>query len=61
MPSVYKGKALDICYTIIRGKAMPEKKQKTQTGYEIPIPKKDDFLKNLDKATKKSVSNSPKK
>jgi len=40
---------------------MPEKKQKTQTGYEIPIPKKDDFLKNLDKATKKSVSNSPKK
>jgi len=31
-----------------------EQKQKTKTGYEIPIPKRGDFLRNLTKAAKSS-------
>jgi len=40
---------------------MPKKKQKTQKGFEIPIPKKDEFLKNLEKTANKSASRSSKK
>ena len=29
-----------------------EKKQKTKTGYEIPIPKRSEFMRNLTKAAK---------
>jgi hypothetical protein len=29
-----------------------EQKQKTKMGYEIPIPKRDDFMRNLVKAAK---------
>ena len=31
-----------------------ERKQKTKTGYKIPIPKRGDFLRNLTKAANAS-------
>jgi hypothetical protein len=42
---------------------MTEKKQKTPKGYEIPIPTKEEFERNLKKAAKvdKSPPHSPKK
>jgi hypothetical protein len=38
-----------------------EPQQKTPKGYEIPIPKRDDFLRNLKKAAKPSGSRRPNK
>ena len=38
-----------------------EPKQKTPKDYEIPIPKRGDFLKNLKKVAKPSAANGPKK
>lgn len=34
--------------------ATKEQKQKTKSGYEIPIPKREDFMRNLTKAAKSS-------
>lgn len=39
----------------------PEKTQETEKGYEIPIPKRGDFMKLLRKVTKGSTTDSPKK
>lgn len=45
-------------YTII----MSEKTQKTPKGHEIPVPTREEFEKNLDKAVKrKSLPRRPKK
>jgi hypothetical protein len=33
---------------------MKDRKQKTKTGYEIPVPKRGDFLRNLKKAANAS-------
>jgi hypothetical protein len=43
---------------------MPDQKvkvQKTKEGYEIPIPKRGDFLRNLKKAAKPSRPRRPNK
>jgi hypothetical protein len=32
-----------------------ERKQKTKTGYEIPLPKRTDFFRNLTKAAKSDL------
>jgi len=52
-----------ICYTILREKIMGEKKQKTPKGYEIPVPTKEEFERNLKKVAKpnKSAPPNPKK
>jgi len=40
---------------------MVKKTQKTPKGYEIPVPTKGEFIKNLEKTAKKSPPNSTKK
>jgi hypothetical protein len=43
------------------GKGGGESMQKTPKGYKIPVPKRDDFLRNLKKAAKPSGPRRPNK
>jgi hypothetical protein len=39
-------------WRVAEGGAEDEPTQKTEKGLEIPVPKRDDFFKNLDKVSK---------